>query len=613
MITKSIQELVRDAEANYISGTTTLNKYVEFSLYENTEKIDAYLNSKHISGDTDSQGREKPFFNIVTAAVNIWYRATDIDRKDINIKATKQEDQISAFLATIHLQEYMRRDFFGSFLNDWGRSLARYGSSVVKFVEKGGQLHASVIPWNRLIVDQIDFDNNLKIEKLFYTPAQLRANKSYDKELVEKLIDAKAQRETLDGQDKDNISEYIEVYEVHGELPLSLLTDKEADEDTYQQQMHVISFVATKEKGEFDDYTLVSGRESKDPYMITHLIKEDGRTQGIGAVEHLFEAQWMVNHTAKGIKDQLDLTSKIIFQTSDGSFVGRNAMSSIENGDILIHADNQPLTQINNSSTDITALQNFGTQWQVLANEITSTPDAIKGNTMPSGTAFRQVAILNQESHSLFEIMIENKGLHLEEMMRIHVIPYLKKQMNTSEEVAATLTAHNLTKIDSLYVPNKAVKNFNERSVEQILSGDIENLQVFDQQAEEQEVKQGLASQGNQRFIKPDEIPTVTWKKVFKNLEWDVEVDVTGESTDKNTILTTLTTVLQTLGGNPAILQDENMRLVFNKIMTEVGGISPVELSQSASQPQQPARQIQGQEVAPATGSPEGIKQAVTV
>jgi hypothetical protein len=48
-------------------------------------------------------------------------------------------------------------------------------------------------------------------------------------------------------------------------------------------------------------------RERKDPYMITHLIEEDGRTLSIGAVEYLFDAQWMQNHTVKNMKDLLDL------------------------------------------------------------------------------------------------------------------------------------------------------------------------------------------------------------------------------------------------------------------------------------------------------------------
>lgn len=94
----TIYELVRQAEQNDQQGNTLISKYVTFDMRENINKIEAYINSKHISGDTDSMGRDKPFFNIVTGIVNIWFRATDIDRKNIRIKSTKAEDTIMAFL-----------------------------------------------------------------------------------------------------------------------------------------------------------------------------------------------------------------------------------------------------------------------------------------------------------------------------------------------------------------------------------------------------------------------------------------------------------------------------------------------------------------------------------
>lgn len=470
---ETIYDLVRKAEQNDQQGSTTISKYVTFDMRENIEKIDAYLNSKHISGDTDDMGREKPFFNIVTAAVNIWYRATDIDRKNIRIKASKAGDTVLSFLGTVHLQQWMRKSNFGQFLNEWGRSLVRYGSTVIKFVEKDGELYAEVIPWNRLIVDPIDFDANPRIEVLELTPAQLRKREGYDQEIVEKLIETKVTRETMEGQNKDNRSEYIKIYEIHGELPLSFLTGKDKDDDTYVQQMHVISFVEGKGKGEFDDFTLVSGREAKDPYMITHLIREDGRTQGIGAVEHLFEAQWMVNHNAKMIKDQLDLASKLIFQTSDGSFVGQNALSNIETGDILIHQANQPLTQINNGSHDIVQSQNILGMWKALGQEITNTPDALMGQNAPSGTAWRQVEAIQQEAHSLFELMTENKGLDIEKMLRHYVLPFLKRQLNNDDEVSATLDAHGIERIDAMYIKNEATRRANDKAVEAILNGEI--------------------------------------------------------------------------------------------------------------------------------------------
>lgn len=454
----NIHSLVRQLERSYISGEVKQSKYVIFKMYDVVSKIDAYLNSKHTTGEKDSKNRKKAFFNIVTAAVNVWYRATDIDRKDIRVKATRSEQVMLALIATYYLQNWMKKTRFGMFLNEWGRSLARYGSSVLKFVEKDGELYPSVVSWRTLIVDPVDFNKAPIIEKLYLTPDELRSNQSYNQTVVESLIQAQKPRETLDGQDVDTSANYIEIYEVHGSLPVSVYKNSkgieplEGDDTEYVQQMHVLSFI----KGSNDDYTdftLYSGKEKESPYIITHLIPEEGRTLAIGAVEHLFDAQWMQNHSIKNMKDSLDLASKIVFQTSDQGFVGRNVLTAVEQGDILIHKPNEPLTLVNNTAHDIASLAAFREQWNILAQDITSTPDAIRGNTQPSGTAYRQVAVLQQESHSLFEIMTENKGLYLEEMLRTKIIPHIKKKMDTAEEIAATLEAQDLHRIDAAFVP----------------------------------------------------------------------------------------------------------------------------------------------------------------
>jgi hypothetical protein len=463
---------------------------------------------------------------------------------------------------------------------------------VCKFVEKEGELHAEVVPWNRVICDSVDFENNVKIEKLWLTPAQLRKNKAYDQSYVEELIDkVSVSRELFDRQRKDNKSEYIPVYEVSGEMPLSLLTDKEEDDDIYVQQMHHVCFSEKNEKDQsgksaYNDYTLYKGKQKEDPYLLTHLIPEDGRVQGIGAVEHLFEAQWMVNHSQKSIKDQLDLASKLIFQTADGSFVGRNALTSIETGDILIHQMNQPLTEINNTGHDITSLQSFGGQWQALAKEITSTPDSIAGNSMPSGTAYRQVAILNQESHSLFELMIENKALYLEEILRKFVIPFLKTKMDTSEEIMAELDPKMLAQIDSFYLPNEATRRSNAELINQVLAGEDvdENTQQEIMDTKTREVQNELNAMGNTRSFTPEDISSTTWKKFFKDFEWECEVVITNESTNKEVMMTTLTTIMQTIAGLQGQPMTPEMKIIFNRILEMAGGISPIEIPKEQNQ-----------------------------
>jgi len=588
---QTIHQIIRQAEDNYIDNPVSISKYVDFDMHNTIETIDAYLNSKHISGSKDSLGRDKPFFNIVTAIVNVWYRATDIDRKDIRIMPPSLDKTAHAFVATVHLHQWMKEAKFGTFLNDWGRSLARYGSSVTKFVEKNGQLICSVIPWNRMIVDPIDFDVLPRIEKLYLTPAQLKQNKLYDQEVVKSLLDNLETRQTLDGQQKDESNKFIELYEVHGELPLSLLTDKDKDDDTYRQQIHVVAYQSSNNKGEYDDFTLYRGKEAQDPYLLTHLIPEDGRTLAIGAVESLFEAQWMVNHSQKNIKDTLDLASKLIFQTADTKYAGRNVLSAIENGDIMVHDANKPLTQINNSKADISAFQNFSTSWQNLAAEITSTPDAMKGNTLPSGTPYSLGAYLGAQANSLFEIMTENKGLYIEEMMRRFIIKHLKTKMNSSNEIMATLDENAIIEIDAMYVPKEAIRRHNQEVKDMLLNAPQNPMQStqtsipspYQPDVAEAKVRKDMSSLGNKRSFKPDEINETTWNDVLKNFEMTATVEVTNENTDKQAILTTLSSVLQTVAGNPAILQDPNAKMLFNAILTETGRISPLQLSTAQS------------------------------
>lgn len=580
----SVSTIVRKLEQDYISGTGTLmSRYVRTDLWDDINTIYAYLNSKHVSGQKDSLGRDKPFFNIVLAARNVWFRATDIDRKNILLTPTKEKDTIGTFLLSVHLQDWMRKENFGVFLNTWGLELAGFNSSVVKFVEKDGRLIPSVVPWSRLIVDQINFADNLKIEILELTEAQLY-ERGYDEEAIESMCDAAKAREIINKQKQDNKNNYYKIYEVHGKLPLSYITEKEKDEDTFVQQMHVVSFMSTKEKDEYDEFTLYKGREEKDPYMLTALLPAtDGSISLDGSVKNLFDSQWMVNHSVKAIKDQLDLASKLIFQTSDGNFVGQNALYAIESGDILVHQMNQPLTQVQNNSHDITSLQNFGGQWKQLSAEINGISEAMLGVAPKAGSAWRQTEALLQESHSLFEIMTENKGLALEDMIRNYILPFLMKKMNNNKEVTATLDMHGIKQIEDRFIRNQATKQSNRQIIDQVLSGQI--AQQPDMSQIESGIKDKLNEQGNKRFFAPDEIKT--WKDELKDIVPDVEIDITGEVQDKQAMFTTLNTALVAVT-NPNFANNPKAQFIVDKILTATGHVSALELS---SIPQMPTPQ----------------------
>lgn len=601
---QTVAELVREYESDYIRGNVTISKYVQFDMYETINTIEAYLNSKHVSGEFDALGREKPFFNIVTAASNIWFRATDIDRSQIKVRPTSTENVLVAFVASVFVQDWMRKENFGAFLNDWGRVLSRYCSAIVKFVEKDGRLIPSVTPWNRVIVDQIDFSNNPNIEILELTEAQLRKNKSYDKTQVKALLDARKERQTINRQRKDNKPDYVKLYEVHGEMSLACLTDNPKDADTFVQQMQVISFVETKKRGEYQDFSLYKGREKKDPSMITHLIKEDGRTLAIGPVEHLFQVQWMQNHNAKNAKDYLDLACKLVYQTADNNFVGQNALTAVETGDILVHAVNMPLTQIQNNFSGVVPLQNSGQMWKALGNEIVGISESMLGVTAPSGTAWRQVDALLQENHSLFELMGENKGLYIEQMFKEFIFPFLKKKMAHSKEIGAVLEAHDIQKIDSIYVKKSAIKAINRKIIDKVLNDERVTPEDQDQMMQEhmQGTQEGLAQLGSQRYFVPSDVDDTQWQEIFDELD-EVEVDVTGEGNDVKSALATLNTALQVVM-NPAYESNKQAQYIVAQILEKSGTLSPMQLDslpKATLSPMQPTQPTQPTQTTPPT------------
>lgn len=608
----AIGEYVRKAESDFTGGITTMSKYVQISLFEDMNRIFAYLESKHISGPTDAQGREKPFFNIVLAIRNIWYRATDLDRRNVRIRSTKSSSDVGAFLATVLLQDWMRREKFGTFLNNWGINSAGFNESVQKFVEKDGKLHCSVVPWNQLICDTVNFKNNPKIQLLQFTEAELRAHKEYDQDMVNSLCDALTTRKTQNNEEMDTRTGYIKLYEVHGMFPKSYLTQDPSDNDIYVQQMHVISFVVKEDTNKYDDYTLFAGPEAKDPYLMSAMLPEvDGSIALRGSVKTLFDAQWMQNHAIKVTKDQLDLASLMIFQTSDGSFVGQNVLNAMQNGDIVIHKTNEALTLLNNDkSPNLDSLQNFRETWKRLAMEIGGVSESMLGINPPSGQAWRATNDLLQENHSLFELMAENKALALEEMLREFIIPHLKKQMDTSKEVAAILSAHDIEKLDAKYVKNYAVQKTNAAVKEMLLSGKHVTPELQDKitQKFEQDAKTNLEAMGTQRFFKPSEIPDETWKDLFKDLEWEVEVDASSENIDRDA-MQTLNTVFTTIAQNPNVLANPTARLAFNKMLERTGVVSPIEIQDLPPAPQPPKPKIS--ESLNYKDAPEDIKRQI--
>lgn len=568
----SIYQITKRAESNLLHGKPIkIGKYAEHDHTEKIATIDAYLNSQHISGKTDSIGREKPFLNINLAAAYTWFKTTNIDRKHIGFRPTNSKQRLKALVCAIKLRQWMKEENFGKWLNDWGWGLAKYGSIVSKFIEKDGRLIPSIISWDRMICDPVDFHSGIRAEKLYFTPSELR-KQGYDEDAVECAIERFQEiRENIEGEEIDVKNEYVGVYEVHGELPLCYLTGREEDMDVYRQQMHVLFIEKNPKDKKNIEITLYSGKEKKDPYYLSHLIEQEGRTLSVGAVESLFDPQWMVNHSMKQVKDQMDLASKMVSQTSDENFLGRNVATDVETGSVLIHKQNEPLTQVNFQSHDIPNLLGILEHWKQGGKDIAGVHESVTGEQPPSGTPFRLQAMLSQEARGLFLLMRQNKGLHLEDIMRTYVIPYFKKTLKNSDELVAILDGEELESFDKLSLPAKLSEELLFRlTPDHIPSREELMMEVGSMDRDMGHVRTMVPSKGDK-----------TWMDYFKDIDMDaIDIEITGESRDKNAVVSNLHAVFQQMMMAPQMFDPEDIRKVFNKLLDEIGmgELSPIQL-----------------------------------
>lgn len=575
----SIYDFVRKQRDDYRSKTITIAEGYDFSQYETLRTIELYDNSRFLSGNKDALDREKPFYNIGRFRRNVATRATDLDSRDTRVESDRATTKgyVASFLLNLKNRNWMKETRFGVFLNRMTQTRCKYGGVIVKKIEHDGELGLHVMQWLNMITDQVDIRNGVKIERHYYTPSDLKTNAPKGWTNIKEAIEAaKKSREAHAANKKadenETPGEYIEVYEVHGVLPTAYLRgtsenygkDYGAD-DEYERQMHVV-VLDESDKEKTEGVTLFAGMEDEDPYKYLPYEEVDGRGLGVGVIEDLFEAQVWTNDSVMKKKDMLEIAGKVIFQTSDKSIAAKNILTEIENGQIIEHAKDQPVSQLNNVPASLPAFDKLIDEWDKQAERVSSTFNAITGETMPSGTPFRQVAILNQEAGSMFEYRREEAGLFVNELYRDWVLPFLVKQLKADKELTATLEPEELELVSEA-IANHEAFSFGK---EQILGGNLVQPQDLDG------VKQAAR-----------DISMKARRKTFKNFGdildgWEGQVDVvtTGEQKNKSAALETLFNIFKIVATTPQILQDPVLARLFNQLV-EAAGVSPLLLKPS--------------------------------
>lgn len=547
----TIQEISKIKEG-YEKGTITILDGLTHSQPNIIQKVEFYTNSQYLNGMFDEFNRYKPFYNIVNFRVNVAVKATDLDTKDIQVYAENPRHAVHSMIFNKEVKNWMREENFAKTLNTIGFTRAKYGGVLVKKVMKNGRLCIEVPEWKNLITDQVDIKNGVKIEKHYLTPVQIQKKRQVLDKLDENWDDVMRLIEQLDDGMYTNSSRLC-VLEVEGEFENEYIN--ETPEEGYSLQRHIIVCDINEEPK-----ILVHSEKLKESaYKYLPWLEASGRGLGIGIVEDGFNAQYATNDMILKQNDILELAAKAIVIT-DSSTIENNILSDTKTGDMIKVEKGDQTQVLNLMPASFPQLEQINKAWDEQYSRVSSSFEAVTGETMPSGTPFRSIAIQNQEAQSTFNYRREEMGIFLREIFTDWIIPFLAKRLSKQHILASDFEDDELAMIDEAF----AAQTANQFVIDQLLAGKVTTQEEYNDMIAAQ--KQLLASTfKKRRFL---DIPD----NFFKDVEMKLDIITTGEQVNKTAVFETISNMIAVIASNPAVTQDPILKKLLAKAI-ELSGI----------------------------------------
>lgn len=561
-----IFQFIKTEEAAYVLPVPLETDW-EWGMKEHIRTSFFYKNGRLLTGNTD----DKPVKNIVLYLRNLQDRAEDIDVKDIHIYVDDADTYHLSFLVKkYHDDVFIQENDLDTFFDEAKEEKNDYGGSLVKNVN---QIRPEIVPLQSIaFCDQTDILSGPLGIKHFYSPDQFKemeilgwGNKANGATAtIDALIVLSRSYKVKDSQTAQQAKtpgKYIEVYEVHGNLPESFLKD-DGDTEKYIPQLQIVAFYQN-EKGEKQGIILFKGKEKESPFKLA--LRGDrifGRALDRGGVEELFEDQVWTNYSMIRKKEMLDAASKIILKTTDATLAAKHpsGLKDLDNLELLEIEEGKDVGQLDTFPRNMTLFDRWDEELRNHAQRTAGATDPLLGESPTAGTPFRL-----QE-----RVVIEGKGLHeyrkkkyarfIEEVYQDWIIPYIAKQITKGTKFLSELNSDELESIIEKIAENQANKTRNEM----VLNGEI----PADKETLKQQIKESWRKRGN---ILPIEI----LKDELKNAPLKVKVSVAGNK-NLSFIIDKLTAIFREIVANPTILDDPRVAKIFNKII-EYSGFSLID------------------------------------
>lgn len=537
-----------------------------------------------------------PIKNITRPILNLQHRTEDIEVKDVQIYVNDPDKyHLSLLVKKYHDDVFTVENNIDAFFDELNISRIDFGGGLSKQLNKPCP---EVVPLQSIaFCDQTDILSGPIGIKHFYSPDQLleMESKGWGSEAngatatLQDVINLSREERTevgTTGQTNKTPGRYIEVYEVHGNLPKTF-ADPFDTSGKYETRLFIVCFYQKKGSDRKEGIILYTALEKASPFK---LIKRDpvyGRALGFGGAEELFEAQMWTNYDAIRMLNMLDAAATTILTSTDPAFTKKNKILNMQNMEVTDLAPGTEVKQLDTFPRNLRLFENSMLQWEQHAKDIGGSQDPLQGKEPTSGTPFASLQAQIQQGMGLHEYRRGQYAKHLEEIYYDWIIPHIERQICKGTKFLSELSLEELQYVADCLVRNQT----EEMKKEYVLSNGGSAPNPEEVALYEQQLREDFKRKGNKHFIE-------ILKGEFKGATLGVKVNIAGKSKSLASMVDKVTNIFRFAFTNPQgfaqVMQIPGMAKSFNQIL-EFSGLSPADftgIEKLAMPPQAPQEQL---------------------
>ncbi len=564
-IEKSAIEIIRNEKVQWEDATAFITEKVAFqmrNLIRNLRKNYWGIFDK----PTDPQtGKKKIWIPLTESLVDSVVKNIDIDTKDISFLSKKTSsvglNEIIKNVTKNHLDEMN----FGEDLDDGERRLAIDGTLVWKLIEttKNGKrtienrpvdlLNVYIDPTAPSIQDTYRFT-----ERALLTEDEVRGMKGWinTEDIKGTYGLSRAEADFNTGQQGTKL---VDVWELWGKIPRSLITGKK--KDTEEVDGHIVVSGIESAGNERVHLIKINSKKLK-PYEEAWYIRVPGRWYGKGVAEKVLMLQLWINTIVNIRITRAQLSQMGIFKIRNGSGITPQMLSRLAvNGAIAVN-DMGDLEQLvmqeasQASYKDEDVIQSW-------AERVTSAFETVTGEPVPASTTATAVAVQSKNAQSQFTLVKKQVGFFIKRYLERHAMPVIMKNLKKEDVIRVTGDIEILRSLDEAIV-NKMVYDKLEE-----MKGEF--LDVNEVMEERQRALDKLASTKAYRYYE--------YLSEINPTDYDVTIEINGEEVDKGVLSQNLLTAMQ--------LAPQYQDILLKKIF-EIMGLDATQIDKKQQAPQLP-------------------------